>query len=171
MRQSPEESRDSVGEGAAGALTVMTYIPSDAPVRAKTLFASTRATLIKELGRERFEGRNFFVTDRREILDLREWEERNGDVGKDVDERVLTREEREERVVRRAEEEERYGGTKGRDLMGNGGGSGEGEKTLGLKMKMDDPARNALAQMGEGIRNEAGGGVVVQLVSLPTICF
>lgn len=131
--------------------------------------------MIKELGRERFEGRgsNLFCTDRREVLDIGEWEEREAGIG-DEDDGVLTREERELRDVRRAEEEERYSGTKGRDLMGgadtgNAGAGDEGEKTKGLRMKMADDARKALGQMGEGMKSD-GEGKIVQLVRLSICC-
>ncbi len=130
-------------------------------MRAKTLFASTRTTLIRELGRERFEGRNLFLTDPGEVLDPREWRGREGE---GEDEGPFTREERELRSVRRAEDEERYGGgTKGRDIMGNGGG----EKMLGFKAIMDDPAKQALAEMGRAVPTE-GGGTFVQLVRRAT---
>lgn len=147
---------------------MLTYVPSDAPVRAKTLFASTRTTLVRELGRESFEGRNLFLTERREVLDLEEWRERererDGGVG-GGEEGPYTKEEKELRGVRRAEDEERYGGTKGRDIMGNGGGGGgNGEKTLGFKAKMDDPAKQALAGMGRAVQSEGGGATLVQLV-------
>jgi hypothetical protein len=140
-------------------------------VRAKTLFASTRTTLVRELGRERFEGRgaNLFVTDAREVLDVREWEERErvgGGGGAAAGAAApLTEEERELSGVKRAEEEERYGGgggTRGRDLMGSSG-SGTGG-SAGVKMKMDDRARKALAEMGERVGSEGGDGRVVQLV-------
>ncbi|KAJ6129054.1 hypothetical protein N7471_010271 [Penicillium samsonianum] len=36
------------------ALIALTYIPSNAPVRAKTLFASTRSVTDRELGTEKF---------------------------------------------------------------------------------------------------------------------
>ncbi|KAF7504071.1 hypothetical protein GJ744_002836 [Endocarpon pusillum] len=162
--------RRSLEEGAGGdaaALTMVTYVPSDAPVRAKTLFASTRTTLIRELGRERFEGRNLFLTERTEVLDPQEWKDRDrdGDVGAEK-EGPYTKEEKELRGVRRAEDEERYGGTKGRAIMGNSGGggaSGNGEKTLGFKAKMDDPAKQALAEMGRAVQTEGGKGMLVQL--------
>jgi hypothetical protein len=119
--------------------------------------------VIKELGRERFEAK-LFLTEAREVLDPREWEERDG--GEAVQDGPLTTEERELRGVKRAEEEERYAGTKGRDLMGNSGSGGDGDegvKTKGLKMKMDDKAREALREMGQGAGRE-GDGRVVQMV-------
>ncbi len=128
---------------------------------------------MRELGRERFaDGRNLFLTERREVLDLREWEERDRD-REDEDEGPLTGEERELRSLRRAEDEEVYyaGGTKGRGVMGNAGASdGDGVRTLGFKAKMDDAARTALAEMGKALQSEGGGGggTVIQLVRQAT---
>ena len=114
-------------------LLAITYIPSRAPVRQKTLFASTRNTLMRELGSEKF-SETLFLTEREEILDPSQWDERargsasaSGGVpsagargGGDIDKGLLSVEERELQAVKRAEEEERHG-TRGRDLMGEGG--------------------------------------------------
>ena len=105
------------------------------------------------------------------MLDPQEWKDRDRDGDAGVEEEgPYTKEEKELRGVRRAEDEERYGGTKGRDLMGNSGGgaSGNGEKTLGFKAKMDDPAKQALAEMGRAVQTE-GGGIFVQLVRQATV--
>lgn len=40
-------------------LTAITYVPDHAPVRSKTLFASTRLTLVRELGAEKFSAQVF----------------------------------------------------------------------------------------------------------------
>jgi hypothetical protein len=88
----------------------VTYIPSSAPVRAKALFASTRATLVKELG---IEGGTLFATEAAEILEPKEWEGRDkSSTAGAADEALLTSEERELQGVKRAEDEERHG-TKG----------------------------------------------------------
>ena len=107
------------------------------------------------------------------MLDPGEWEQRDEKEG-GVEGGALTREEREERDVRRAVEEERYSGTKGRDLMGYGGSggiteAGGGEKTKGLRLKMDDSAKKALAEMGQQGEGNEGDGKVVQLVRLSTV--
>ena len=119
------------------------------------LFASTRTSLTRDLGLEKF-GDSVFATDDYEILDPKQWEARakvmqggsSGGAGGDTDD-ILTTEERELQGVKRAEEEERHG-TSGRDLMGSGG-SGKG-----LAMKITDEARQALGMLGEE-------GVSVQL--------
>jgi twinfilin len=142
-------------------LVAVTYIPSIAPVRSKTLFASTRATLVKELG---IEGGTLFATESSEVLDPREWEERDKQDGAGIDEALLTREERELQGVKRAEDEERHG-TKGRDLMGSEGRSGTpvGGSSVGVAMKMDDAGKGPLRELAQS--GESEEGMVVQFVS------
>ena len=130
-------------------------------MRAKTLFASTRATLVKELG---IEGGTLFATEIAEVLDPREWEERDRRDGAGTDEALLTREERELQGVKRAEDEERHG-TKGRDLMGSEASSGAGGgKSVGVAMKMDDAGKEPLRELAQC--GESEEGMVVQFVSL-----
>lgn len=140
-------------------LVALTYVPATAPVRAKMLFASTRSTLVRDLGLEKF-GETVFVTDASEVLDPQAWAARSAgaDAGSAAgrDEGILSREERELQGVKRAEEEERHG-TQGRDLMG-AGGSGGGR----LAMKITDEARAALAKLAAG-GDDDGAGVAVQL--------
>lgn len=151
-------------------LVAVTYIPSTAPVRAKTLFASTRASLVRELGLEKFTAGSVFVTEAAEVLDPQEWEDRDKGSG-DIDSSILSREERELQGVKRAEDEERHG-TKGRDLMG-GGGTGEkggAGSSVGVQMKMKDQGdKDALRAMAQG--GESGGGMAVQFVSIGTYLF
>ncbi|KAK5956574.1 Twinfilin-1 [Knufia fluminis] len=133
LRPSPQQNNG---------LIAITYVPSTAPVRQKMLFASTRNTLIRDLGLEKF-GDNVFVTDAEEVLDPRQWETRGkgdkSDAGRSQD--ILSTEERELQGVKRAEEEERHG-TSGRDLMGEGG-SGGGR----LAMKITGDAKEALGSL------------------------
>ncbi|KAI1623647.1 PTK9 protein tyrosine kinase 9 [Exophiala viscosa] len=149
-------------------LIAVTYIPSRAPVRQKTLFASTRATLIRELGSEKF-AETVFLTEREEILDPAQWDERAGTstttstAGSHAHTGLLSTEERELQAVKRAEEEERHG-TRGRDLMGQGGSGaqyasgGAGGAGKGIQMKVTDDAKSAIAGLAS-----AGAGTVVQL--------
>ncbi|KAG9793208.1 hypothetical protein ABEF93_004693 [Exophiala dermatitidis] len=143
-------------------LVAVTYIPSRAPVRQKTLFASTRATLVRELGSDKFV-ETVFVTEREEILDPAQWEERSGGPSQQqqqdqhqqqqqqlpggVDIGLLSIEERELQAVKRAEEEERHG-TRGHNLMNHhdssSGGNNGGNR---LDTKITDEARSALAQL------------------------
>lgn len=146
-------------------MVAVTYIPSTAPVRAKTLFASTRATLVKDLG---IEGGTLFATEAAEVLEPKEWEERERQGGAGPDEALLTREERELQGVKRAEEEERHG-TKGRDLMGasaeaGSGGGGVGGSSMGVAMKMDEAGKRVLRELAQ-IEESEVEGMVVQFVS------
>lgn len=130
-------------------------------MRSKTLFASTRATLVKELG---IEGGTLFATDASEILEPREWQERDRQGGAEVDEALLTREERELQGVKRAEDEERHG-TKGRDLMGSseGASGASGGSSVGVAMKMDEAVKEVLRELAR--TGESESGMVVQFVS------
>jgi len=108
------------------------------------LFASTRSTLIRDLGLEKF-GDSIFATDEDEVLDQALWRTRRANgvastAGRD--ENILSREERELQGVKRAEEEERHG-TSGRDLMGEGGSGGR------LAMEITDDAREALRTLSQ----------------------
>lgn len=147
----------------------MTYIPSRAPVRQKTLFASTRATLVRELGSEKF-SETVFLTEREEVLEPAQWDERAGGWASagagqgQQDPGLLSTEERELQAVKRAEEEERHG-TRGRDLMGEAGSGGvigardgTGAARSGVVMKIDDDARAALGDVAAG-----ASGLVVQM--------
>ncbi|RMZ83043.1 hypothetical protein DV738_g1317, partial [Chaetothyriales sp. CBS 135597] len=126
---------------ASALLTAIIYVPSTAPVRAKTLFASTRQSLTRSLGLDRF-GDSVFVTDPHEVTDPAEWAARQR--------------KRELQRVKRAEEVERHG-TAGRQLSGRpqqlagGGGS-----SSGLEVRATDEARAAL-------RGLTGAGELVQL--------
>jgi twinfilin-like protein len=151
-------------------LLAATYIPSRSPVRQKTLFASTRATLVRELGSEKFKD-TIFLTEKEEVLDPKTWNEYTGEassthstIGQEdradtTRHTLLSTEERELQAVKRAEEEERHG-TRGRDLMGAGGSGGVflggGDGTKGVSIPITDDARTAL-------RNAAVKGSVVQL--------
>ena len=143
-----------------GTLVAVTYIPSTSPVRSKTLFASTRATLVRELGTEKFGAGTIFVTEAEEVLDAKEWAQRDRDNAEDErDEALLTREERELGSVKRAEEEERFG--TGRKDLGTYGSEPKDAGEVGgqsrLSMKTTDEAKNRLKS---GL-TEAGNVVVL----------
>lgn len=133
----------------AATLIALTYIPSNAPVRAKTLFASTRSTLTRELGTEKF-GSTEFATEEEEVLGVEAWKERDGEGAGGVSrEDMMGEKERELEAVRRAEAEARSG-TPGRDI-GIGGtfgpGSGSGMK---ISMPVDEGAKTALRDLQDG---------------------
>jgi hypothetical protein len=118
-------------------------------VRAKTLFASTRSTLTRELGTEKF-GSTVFATEEEEILGVEAWKERDGEGAGGVSrEDMMGEKERELESVRRAEAEARNG-TPGRDI-GIGGtfgpGSGSGMK---ISMPVDEGAKTALGDLQDG---------------------
>lgn len=142
LRPSPSQN--------AGFIAV-TYVPSTSAVRQKMLFASTRSTLTRDLGLEKF-GDSVFATDDVEILDPAQWEARAGGAGGSTQrsDDILSTEERELQGVKRAEEEERHG-TSGRDLMGEGGSGGN------LAMKITDDAKTALGALStEGASVQLG---------------
>lgn len=135
----------------------LTYIPSNAPVRAKTIFASTRATLVRELGSEKFAS-TVFATDEDEVLGADAWKERDGTTtGAAAVEReeLMDDQERELRAVRRAEEEARFGMPQ-RDI-GIGGSfspatasGGGGNSTAGMEMPVDEGVKSSLKAMEQG---------------------
>lgn len=118
-------------------LTCITYVPDAAPVRQKTLFASTRLTLVRELGAELF-GEGMFATEQR---DLRregwgKWERGLEAAGTEV----MSREERELEGVRSGE-----GGAVGeRKMVGMGGSA------VGMKVGFGEGVVEALRGMREG---------------------
>ncbi|KAJ5102206.1 hypothetical protein NUU61_004428 [Penicillium alfredii] len=143
---------------ASSSLVALTYIPSNAPVRSKTLFASTRATLVRELGAEKFAS-TAFATEEDEVVGQDAWRERDGGVPE-----LMGDKERELEAVRRAEAEARNG-TPSRDIgiggtftRGLGPGSGSGMK---VSMPVDDAAKTALKEIQEG-------GLVQLTIDIPT---
>ncbi|KAJ9607267.1 Twinfilin-1 [Cladophialophora chaetospira] len=161
-------------------LIAITYIPSRAPVRQKTLFASTRNTLMRELGNEKF-SETVFLTEREEILDPAQWDERAkgsaaasggkpapGATRAAVDDGLLSVEERELQAVKRAEEEERHG-TRGRDLMGAGGSGADfvaGQSKGRNAMKISDEAKSTLTSFKDPAASE--GRLAIFSIDIPT---
>lgn len=170
---------------ATAGLTALTYIPSNAGVRAKTLFAATRASLVRELGSEKFAA-TVFATDEDEVVGEAAWRERElaaaGDSYDQLDssspsgigaartarEELMGDQERELERVRRAVEEARVssisrdigiGGTFKRQQGAAGAGAGAGA-SMAVAMAMDDQARDALRGLQQGC--------LVQLVCLFT---
>ncbi|KAJ5690681.1 hypothetical protein N7462_005073 [Penicillium macrosclerotiorum] len=144
---------------AASSLIALTYIPSNAPVRPKMLFASTRSTLVRELGTEKFAS-TVFATEEEEIVGREAWRERD-DTSRGVGrEELMGEKERELEAVRRAEAEARNG-TPQRDI-GIGGTFGPGSGSgMRVSMPVDDAAKRALKELQEG-------GLVQLTVDIPT---
>ena len=132
-------------QNAPDGYVAVTYVPDSAPVRQKMLFASTRLTLVRELGTERFRD-TLFATELRE-LSREGWEKHDASGALKA---PLTEEEETLKGVREAEAEAR-GGTEGRRLETGGK----------LGMGISDDASSALTSLKEEV-----GGKLVQLVSL-----
>jgi twinfilin-like protein len=119
-------------------------VPNAAPVRQKTLFASTRLTLTRELGSENF-GETLFATEAEELTEAG-WRrhEAHGEAAN-----PLTQEERDLEDIREAEALE------GRGTAGKGLGGGGGR----IAMQAEEGVREAIAGL-----SAAGEGNLVQLV-------
>lgn len=128
-------------------LVALTYIPSNAGVRPKMLFASTRATLVRELGSEKF-GETIFATDEEEVTSEKAWREREAEKngvsenGGNAREDLMGEKERELEAVRKAEEIARSG-TPSRDI-GIGGTFTRGPSRMRMEMQVDEEAKEAL---------------------------
>lgn len=126
-------------------LTAVSYVPDVAKVRQKMLFASTRLTLVRELGREHFR-ETIFATFKEEVTP-------EGFEKHDKHEQLeapLTEEERSLQGVKRAEAEEGSRGTGTREIhMGQQ-----------MAVPVHDDALQALKELGT-----EGGKSVVVLVS------
>ncbi|MCJ1465639.1 Twinfilin-1 [Pseudocyphellaria aurata] len=121
-------------EHAPDGFVAITYVPDAAPVRQKTLFASTRLTLVRELGTERFR-ETLFVTEKRE-LEREGWE----------------RHEQSKRVAAPlTEEEERLKGVKDAEAEARGGSGGKrAQFGTGASLKIDGEVRRLLEDLRQG---------------------
>ncbi|CAG7922123.1 unnamed protein product [Penicillium olsonii] len=147
-------------KSSSTSLIALTYIPSNAPVRAKTLFASTRSTLTRELGTEKFAS-TVFATEEDEVLGQDAWRERDGEGPNAISrEDMMGEKERELEAVRKAEAEARSG-TPGRDI-GIGGTFGPGSGSgMRVSMPVDEAAKTALRDLQDG-------GLVQLTIDIPT---
>lgn len=126
-------------------LTAVTYVPDTAKVRQKMLFASTRLTLVRELGREHFRETIFATT--RDELSPAGFERHDRHEKLDA---PLTEEERSLQGVKQAEAEE--------------GSRGTGTREIGMGQRMNMPVgEDALAALKE--LGEENGRNLVMLVS------
>lgn len=132
-------------ENAPDGFVAITYVPDAAPVRQKMLFASTRLTLVRELGTERFR-ETLFVTEKRE-LEREGWERHEQSKGVAA---PLTEEEEVLKGVKVAEAEARGGTGAKRSQYGTGA-------NLGIEREV----RRTLEVLGEG-----SGDNLVQLVRI-----
>lgn len=112
------------------------------------LFASTRSTVTRELGTEKF-GSTVFATEEEEILSADAWRERDGENNPARREELMGEKERELEAVRRAEAEARNG-TPQRDI-GIGGTFGPGSGSgMRVSMPVDEAAKAALKGLQDG---------------------
>lgn len=125
-------------------LVAVTYVPDAAPVRQKMLFASTRLTLVRELGSEHFRETIFVTT--AEELSPKGFEKHDKHTALEA---PLTEEERSLGEVKRAEQE-----------AGSGTGIREIHLSQSLKMPVGQDAIAAMKDVGQ-----EGGHVLAMLVS------
>lgn len=117
------------------------------------LFASTRSTLTRELGSEKFTG-SIFATEAEEVTGPDAWTGQDGAGGESGGDAGYRREdlmgekERELDAVRRAEDEARSG-TRGRDVGMNSNGGGGSGLSGALKSPVGEGVRESLKGIGE----------------------
>ena len=131
-------------EGISDGYVAVTYIPDTAPVRSKMLFASTRLTLLRELGAERFRNSVFAAT--KADLGQEGWERHERNEGVDA---PLTDQESSLLGIQKAEAE-----------LGRGTTGRSSHVSSGLKFAISDVAMEALRGLGTSDHN------LVQLVSV-----
>lgn len=130
---------------SAPALVAVTYVPDPAPVRQKMLFASTRLTLVRELGSEHFRDTIFATT--AEELTSAGFEKHDAHTALEA---PLTEEERSLGEVRRAEQE-----------AGMGTSTREIHLSQNLATPVAEAALEALRELAAGDRRS-----LVMLVSV-----
>ncbi|KAL1584843.1 hypothetical protein WHR41_06622 [Cladosporium halotolerans] len=133
-----------VAPGEPDGFVAVTYVPNSAPVREKMLFASTRLTLVRELGIERFR-ETLFATEASELT-AEGWARHEKHSKQDA---PLTEEEAGQAGLREAEAQE-SGGTTAR--KGHVGSKVDAINT-------EDGLPEALAEL----MKEGSGGLLVQL--------
>ncbi|KAF7846002.1 hypothetical protein BT93_L5627 [Corymbia citriodora subsp. variegata] len=125
---------------ASDGYVAVTYVPDTAPVRQKMLFASTRLTLVRELGVERFR-ETLFVT-RAQELSKEGWEKHEKHAALAA---PLTEEEEGLKGIREQEAAE-----------GGGTGARRSHVSAGVGLEMDESGLKAL----EGLKSAAEGALV-----------
>ena len=133
----------------APAFVAVSYVPDSAPVRQKMLFASTRLTLVRELGTEHFR-ETIFVTTPEELSESG-FKKHDAHTKMDA---PLTEEERTLGEVKRAEQE-----------AGSGTGTREIHLSKSLAMPVTEDAIAAMKEVGQD-----AGRVVTMLVRRSAMC-
>lgn len=126
--------RNDVLSSPDKSLVAITYVPNAAPVRQKMLFASTRLTLVRELGGEHFP-ESIFCTEAEELT-AQGWEKH---VKHTESSNPLTAEEQSLQDIKEAEALESRG-TQGQSLAQGGR----------IAIRADDSISGALRQLGQG---------------------
>lgn len=130
-----------------GGLVALTYVPDTAPVRQKTLYASTRLTLVRALGTQHFAD-TALVSSAKEVLAALEHRQDAAASESAARQQLMTEEERSLAAVRAVEARESAG------LAGR-----KAHVSSGVGFPVDRDAVDALAELGRG-----GGENLVQLV-------
>ena len=135
-----------IAHGESDGFVAVTYVPNGAPVREKMLFASTRLTLVRELGIERFR-ETLFATEAAELT-AEGWAKHEKHSTQAA---PLTQEEEGQADLREAEAQE-SGGTTAR------------KGHVGSKLDAITTEDGLEEKLGE-LMKEGSGGLLVQLVS------
>jgi twinfilin-like protein len=134
--------------GEPDGYAAVTYVPNAAPVREKMLFASTRLTLVRELGIERFR-ETLFATEAAELT-AEGWAKHQKHSTQAA---PLTQEEEGQAGLREAEAQESGGTTARKGHVGT---------------KLDAiPTEDGLEEKLSELMKEGNEGLLVQLVSPP----
>lgn len=136
-----------IAPGESDGFVAVTYVPNGAPVREKMLFASTRLTLVRELGIERFR-ETLFATEAAELT-AEGWAKHEKHSTQAA---PLTQEEEGQAGLREAEAQE-SGGTTAR------------KGHVGSKLDAITTEDGLEEKLGE-LMKEGSGGLLVQLVSI-----
>ncbi|KAL3233038.1 Twinfilin-1 [Nakaseomyces bracarensis] len=114
------------------------YVPDASPVRAKMLYASTKNTMVRQIGGNSI-GRQLLITESDELA-----ESVNSDNGDDQKSNVLTESERSAQEIDAAQKKEfysTYNSISGRELVSQTGG---GPSVLQFDVRMNDDIKNLL---------------------------
>lgn len=132
------------------------------------LFASTRSTLVRELGTEKFAS-TVFATEEEEIVAQEAWQERDEEKTGARREELMGEKERELEAVRRAEAEARNGTPK-RDI--GIGGTFRSGSVPGLRVSthFEDAVKTALKELQEGGLVQLVSGRLILFLGLRSAC-
>lgn len=116
----------------------LSYVPDTSPVRAKMLYASTKNTMVRQIGTNSI-GKQLLITETDELSDL----VNNGGDDDETRSTVLTESERSAKEIDAAQKKEFYSSMSGRELVSQTGG---GPSVLQFDVKMNDDIKSLLEQ-------------------------